>query len=386
MQDVVIAGIGQTAVGEHWDLSIRELALYAAEAAMQDAGGLRPQALYVGNMLAPALSRQSHLGTLIADFAGLNGVEATAVEAAGASGGVALRLGYIAVASGAVDVALVVGVEKLTDQSTSDVNAAMATTTDSDYEAEHGLTQTSQAALLMRRYMHEHGVPQGALGGFPVTAHANGVTNPNAMFRRSIKIESYQKAGIVSDPLNMFDVAPNADGAAAVVLTRADLLPSGFPHKFVRITGSSVVTDRLALHDRPDPLVMPAVRQSVAQACAKAGIKPQDADLFELYDAFSIYTALTLEATGFAERGEGWRWAQNGDISLAGKLPITTFGGLKARGNPGGATGIYQVVEAALQLRHLAGDNQVAGAKTALVQCLGGPASTAATHLLQVLD
>lgn len=383
MQEVVIAGVGQTTVGEHWDLSLRELSFYALEAAMNDSGGLRPQAVYVGNMLAPALSHQSHLATLVADFSGLQGVEANAVEAAGATGGIALRMGYLAVASGGVDVALAVGVEKMTDQIVSNVNAAMTTTMDSDYEAEQGVTLTAQAALLMRRYMHEFEVPDHAFAGFPLTAHANGATNKNAMFRRAINLERYQKAGFVSEPLNMFDVAPNADGAAAILLTRPDLLPEQFSHPLVRITGSSTVIDTLALHDRPDPLIFNAARVSFERACAQAGKIPADADLFELYDAYSIYGALTLEAVGYAERGKGWEWSANGDLGLTGKLPISTFGGLKARGNPGGATGIYQAVEATLQLRGQAGDNQVEGAGVAVIQSLGGPASTAVTHVLE---
>lgn len=383
MHDVVIAGVGQTSVGEHWDLSLRELSYYALEAAMNDSGGLRPQAVYVGNMLAPALSHQAHLATLVVDFAGLQGVEANTVEAAGATGGAALRMGYLAVASGSVDAAMVVGVEKMSDQTVSNVNAALITTTDSDYEAEQGLTPTAQAALLMRRYIYEFDVPEYAFAGFPMTAHANGATNKHAMFRRAIKPETYQKAGFVSEPLNLFDVAPNADGAAAILLTRPDLLPDKFPHPLVRITGSSCVTDTLALHDRPDPLTFNAARVSFERACAQAGKLPTDADLFELYDAYSIYGALTLEAAGYAERGEGWKWSADGNLDLKGKLPISTFGGLKARGNPGGATGVYQAIEATLQLRGQGGDNQVEDARVAIVQALGGPASTAVTHVLE---
>jgi acetyl-CoA C-acetyltransferase len=386
MTEVVIAGIGQTPVRELWDLSLRELAFTAIEEARQDGGGLQPQAIYVGNMLAPILSHQAHMGVLIADFVGLNGVEAITVEAAGASGGAALRAGYMAVKSGAADLVLVVGVEKFTDQVGSSVDAALASAGDSDYESVQGLTPTTHAALLMRRYIHEFDAPREAFAGFPVTAHANGVGNPQAMFRRAITPELYNRAGVVSDPLNMFDVAPNADGAAAVILTRPELLPPEFPHRLVRISGSSLVTDTLALHDRPDPLIFHAARLSVERACRQAGIIPADVDLFELYDSYSIYAALSLEAAGFAGRGHGWEMAQNGRIGLQGSTPISTLGGLKARGNPGGATGIYQVVESVLQLRGQAGDNQIPGARRALVQCLGGPASTAATHVLETID
>ena len=385
MHEVVIAGIGQTAVGEQWDISLRELSFYALEKVQQDAGGLRPQALYLSNMLAPALSHQSHLATLVADFAGLQGIEAYTVEAAGASGGAALRSAYLAVASGAVDVAVAVGVEKMSDQVVSEVNAAEATTTDSDYEAEQGLTPTAQAALLMRRYIYEFDPPEYAFSGFPLIAHANGASNQNAMYRKAIRPELYQRAGMVSAPLNMFDIAPTADGAAAVILTRPELLPQQFAHPLVRISGSSIVIDTLALHDRPDPLVFNAARLSVERALGMAGKIPEDVDLFELFDAFSVHAALSLEAAGFAERGLGWQLAQDGTVSLEGKLPILTFGGLKARGNPGGATGLYQAVEATLQLRGSAGANQVKDAKVALIQALGGPASTAAAHVLELL-
>jgi acetyl-CoA C-acetyltransferase len=390
MTDVVIAGIGQTQVGESWDISLRELAFHAIEAAQENSGGLQPQALFVGNMLAPQLSRQAHLGALVADFAGLSGIEALTVEAAGASGGAALRAGYLAVASGQADVALVVGVEKFSDQVGAEVEAAIATAEDSDYESIQGMTPTAQAAMLMRRYLHEFEAPRLAFGGFPLIAHANGAGNPNAMFRKAIRPETYASAGLVSDPLNLFDVAPNADGAAALVLARAEVLPPGFPHPLVRVAGSSLVTDTLALHDRPDPLVFHAARLSVERACLKARISPLQADLFELHDAFSIYAALSLEAAGFAERGMGWKLAQNGEappvVSLKGTLPICTFGGLKARGNPGGASGVYQAVEAVLQLRGQAGEVQVPGARRALVQSLGGPASTAVTHVLEIME
>jgi acetyl-CoA C-acetyltransferase len=292
-----------------------------------------------------------------------------------------LRAGYLAVASGEADVVLVVGVEKFTDVVGSGIDAALATAGDSDYEAVHGMTPTAQAALLMRRYLHETGAPREAFAGFPLAAHANGAGNPQAMFRKAITPETYQKASVVSDPLNLFDIAPNADGAAAVLLARQDLLPPDLP--VVRIAGSSSVCDTLALHDRRDLLAFEAARLSVERACSRARITPLQVDLFELYDAYSIYGVLSLEAAGFAPRGEGWKLAQDGCLGLHGSLPVSTMGGLKARGNPGGASGLFQVVEAVLQLRGQAGANQIPGARRAMVQCLGGPASVAVTHILE---
>ncbi|RME88360.1 MAG: thiolase domain-containing protein, partial [Anaerolineae bacterium] len=373
MTHIVIAGIGQTPVGEHWEISLRDLALQAMEAAMHEAGGLRPQALFVGNMLSPSLSHQAQLGALLADYAGLKGIEAVTIEAAGASGGAALRAGYLALLSGQVEAALVVGVEKFTDVIGPEVEGALSTASDADFEAEQGLTLTAQAALLMRRYMHEHNVPPDGLAGFPVIAHANGATNEFAMFRRAISEETYRKAGMVSEPLNMFDAAPHADGAAAVLLTRRDLLPDGFPHPLVEIAASAAATDTLALHDRPDPLFFEAVYHSTGNALKQAGLTLDQIDLFEYHDLFSIYAALSLESSGFAPRGRGWLMARDGEIAPDGRLPCATMGGLKARGFPGGATGLYQAVEATLQLRGQAGANQVEGARVALIQSLGGP-------------
>jgi len=383
MTDIVIAGVGQTSVGEHWEISLRELAFYAIEAAQKDSGGVNPQALFVGNMLAPTLSGQAHLGALIADFAGMRGIEAYTTEAAGASGGAAIRAGYLAVKSGFVDSALVVGVEKMTDKVGSDVESAIATSLDSDFEAIQGLTVVGQAALLMQRYLYEYNIPREAFGGFPLTAHANGAGNPNAMFRRAIKPELYSRAGVVSDPLNMFDAAPDADGAAAVIITRSDLLPKNHEQSQVRIAGSSVATDTLSLHDRPDPLDFRAARLSVERARYQAGVQLEQIDFFELFDAYSIFAALSLEGAGFAEQGQGWTLARDETISLKGQIPISTLGGLKARGNPWGATGVYQAVEAVMQLRNQAGTNQIAEAKFGMIQCLGGPASTAITHIFE---
>jgi acetyl-CoA C-acetyltransferase len=386
MPDVVIAGIGQTEVGEHWDIGLRELAFAAIQEAVKDSGGFKPQSLFVGNMLAPNLSNQAHLGVLLADYAGLLGIEAVTLEAAGASGGAALRQGYLAVASEMVDVALVVGVEKFTDKVGASVDAALASTGDSDFEAVQGMTPTAQAALLMKRYMHEYQVPADGFAGFALTAHANGVGNPCAMFRKAIKPETYAKAEMVSDPLNMFDMAPHSDGAAALVLTRRDLLPSNYSKTLIKIAGSASASDTLALHDRKDMLYFDTAQLSAGKALKQAGLTLDQINFFEYHDVFSIYAALQLEAVGFAVRGQGWKLAADGEISLKGKIPCATMGGMKARGFTGGAAGVYQAVEAIIQLRGEAKANQIPNARTALIQSLGGPASTAVSHILQRLD
>lgn len=384
MREVVITGIGQTAVGEHWDVSLRELAVKAILTAMHEVPGLKPQALYVGNLLAPVLSHQANLAALLTDYAHLGGIEAFAVESGGASGAAALRMGYLAVASGFVDVALVVGVEKITDQVGSGIEAALSESGDSDYEAIQGLTLAGQAGLVMQRYLHQYNVPREAFAGFPILAHANAVANPWAMYRKAIKPAAYLKAEEVASPLNMFDIAPIADGAAALILTTPELVPASFPHKRVRITGSASVIDRLALHDRTDPLAFDAARLAVEGACRMAGIRPQDASLMELTDSFSIYAALTLEAAGLAPRGQAALMVNEGHFNPGSPLPINTMGGMKARGYPVGASGVYQAVDAILQLRGLAGANQVPSARRALIHSLGGPASSAVAHVLEV--
>jgi acetyl-CoA C-acetyltransferase len=394
MTEVVIAGIGQTPVGEHWERSLHSLAVEAIREALKDCRSeatsplLNPQALFVGNMLAPNLSNQAHLGALIADYANLTGIEAVTVEASGASGGAALRQGYLSIASGMADVALVVGVEKFTDKIGSEVEEATATESDADFESIHGMTITAQAALLMQRYMHENHVPENGFAGFALNAHANGVANKNAAFRKAIKAEVYAKSEMVSEPLKIFDMAPHLDGAAALVLTRRELVPSNghASRQLVKIAGSAASSDTLALHDRKDMLYFDTAQISAGKAMKQAGIVLSQINFFEYHDIFNIYAALQLEAVGFAIKGKGWRLAEDGEISLKGKIPCATMGGMKARGFAGGASGVYQAVEAVTQLRGQAEANQIAGAKYGLIQSLGGPASTAVSHILQKLD
>jgi acetyl-CoA C-acetyltransferase len=383
MPEVVIAGIGQIPVGEHWDLSLRSQAARAVIAARKDAGGVTPQSMYIGNFLGSTVSHQANLGALLTEQSGLWGIEGVTVETAGASGAAAFRLGYLAIASGFVETAVVVGVEKITDVVGPELESAISEGGDYDYELAQGLTPTAQAALILQRYLHESGAPRAVFGEFPILAHANAAGNPNAMYRKPISQTIYDGASLLSDPLNLMDMAPYADGAAAVILTRADRVPAGLPHALVRITGSSLAIDTLALHDRSDPLVFGAVRHSTEQACRDAGILPGDVDFFEVCDSYSIYVPLALEAAGFAPRGEGWKLGLDGSLRPGGRLPILTMGGQKARGNPLAAAGVYQIVEAVQQLRGQAGTSQVPNARRAMVQTLGGPASTAVTHVLE---
>jgi len=383
MRDVSVIGIGQIRVSEYWERSLRHLAHDALIAALHEAGVERVDAVVVGNTLAQQLTGQGHLGALVADFVGLRGVEAVHVDAADASGAAAFRWGYMAVAGGLADVVIVVGVEQMSERSAEELNQAQASVLDQEYEGAFGVTPNAVQAMLMRRYMHEFAIPREAFAAFPINAHHNGVGNPNAMFRRAITEKVYQRAAPVADPLNMFDVSPLSDGAAAVVLCPTDQVRAyaGNDARPVRVLASAVATDALAVHDRKDPLFLEAASLASHAAYAQAGIAPQQVDLFELHDSTSIMSALSLEASGFAARGQAVYLAQDGEISTEGHIPISTMGGLKARGNPLGATGLYQIVEVVQQLRGDAGACQVQNARIGMTQNLGGIGATAVTHI-----
>lgn len=378
MTNTTIIGIGQTNVSEAWDTSLRHLAWYAIEAALDDAKLVQSDidAVYVGNMLAGRGSNQRHLGALIADFSGMRGVEAIVVESAEASGAAALRQGIMAVASGRIQTALVVGVEKASDTTGSDFEAAIATGLDVEYEQAHGLTPAAQAALLMRRYMHEYAVEIGAFAKFSENAHTNGSKNPLALYRNVLKPGRFEAAPAVSPPVSLFDAAPAGDGAACVIITSKER-GMDMATEPILIRGSATATDMLALHDRTEMLWLDAAAKSSAAALQQAGVTTADIDLFELHDGFTILAAMSLEAAGFAQRGAGTTWT--------GTPPLSSFGGLKARGNPLGATGVYQAVEAARQLRGQAGNCQLDNVRTVLTQNLGGLASTAISHVFSLV-
>jgi acetyl-CoA C-acetyltransferase len=381
MRDVSIIGIGQTPVDEHWGKSLRHLAADAVLAAIQDASVERADTLYVGNMLSGVIAGQEHLGALIADFVGLRGIEAFKVEAACASGAAAVRLGYIAVAGGLADVVIAAGVEKMTDESNEVVTSGLAMAADGDYELPHGVSFVAINAMLMRRYMHAYGVSRDDFANFAVVAHQNAVNNPNARFQSSLPTSRFLNAPMICEPISLMDSSPIADGAAAVVLCPTEQVKNSA--RAVRIRASAVATDCLSLHDRRDPLRLDAVEMSAQKAYMQAGVAPTDIDFFEYHDAFTIMAALSLEASGFARPGRATELAREGAIALDGRIPVATMGGLKARGHPVGATGVYQVVEAVQQLRGEAGANQVAGASLGMTQNIGGSGATVVTHILE---
>lgn len=383
MRKVAIVGLAQVPVREHWDRGLRELAASAVLDAMRDAGLLQADALFVGNMLGSCFSDQANLGALIAEYAALDVSEAVTLEAACGSGAAAFRQAVLAVASGSVDTAIAVGVEKLTEHSDVSPANGLATAADADYEAAMGLSFVAINALLMRRYMHEYKRDKNDFAGFVINAHKNAAHNKHAMFRNPVTPEIYAKAKMIADPVNLLDSSPISDGAAAVVIAPAEDARK-FNSKPVMVSACEVGIDTIALCKRTNPLRLKAVEKSTAKAFKTAGISHRDIDVFEPHDAFSIMTTLALEAAGFAEWGQATKLANEADIGINGRLPLSTFGGLKARGHPVGATGMYQIVEAALQLRGEApAPIQVPEARYALAQNIGGSASVVITSILE---
>ena len=383
MRKVAILGIGQTKIDEQWDKSLREIGGEAAFAATQDAGMEKVDALFVGNMLSPLIDGQNQLGTFLADWIGLWNKEAVKIEAACASGAAALHSGLMAVASGDIDSALVVGVEKMTDKAGHDITAALATAADADYEVDQGVSFVGLNALVMRRYMHEFGWKHADFAPFSINSHANAMHNPFARLHEKITLDKFEKSSMVATPINLLDASPIGDGAAAVIIVPAEKVASTTGRPRVVIAASASSTDTIAVHSRKDPLFLSAAYESAKRCYEIAGITNKDIDIFELHDAFSIMSALSLEACGFAERGQGPRLGLDNAIIVKGPIPICTRGGLKARGHPVGATGVYQIVEVVQQLRGECGQTQVDGAKIGMAQNIGGSGASIITHILK---
>lgn len=381
MRKVAVIGIGATTISEHWDKSLRELAGDAILSAMNEAGLDRFDGLYVGNMMSSAANEQQHLGTYIADWVGARGKEAMRLESACSSGSAAFRAGLMAVASGEIEIAAVVGVEKMTDSPSSETTSSLATAAHADWEIDQGISFVALNALIMQRYLHEYGWQHSDFANFSVNAHQNALNNPNARFHSKLTPEKYESSPIICEPINLMDASPIGDGAAAVILVPAEQVAGNGAYPLVTVAASSAATDTIALHSRKDPLWLTAAEKSSKEAYAQAGISPADISFFEYHDAFTIMAALSLEACGFAERGKGPQLALDNQISLKGGIPVATLGGLKARGHPVGATGMYQITEVIQQLRGRAGESQVDGARYGMAQNIGGSGSNIITHI-----
>lgn len=377
MRDVSIVGSAQLPIKKRYERSLRQLGAAAVRAALDNAGLDRVDALYLSNMLSDELQSQKHLAALVADEAGLAGVEAIQVRAATASGAAALRVAFLAVASGAVETAVVVGVEKMSDQVPT---PALAKALDAEREVPDGATLIGQNALVMRLYMERYGVPAESFANFAVNAHRNARHNPNAVFQdKVVTAETVSSSRLIVPPIRLYDCSPICDGAAAVVLALTEQA-AGYDDS-IRVLASTGATDRFRLLDRPEPLQLRASQLSAEQAWQQAGIDRGAVDFFELHDAFSIMSCLQLEAVGFAEPGRGWRLAVENEIALDGKIPIATMGGLKARGHPIGATAVYQTCEIVQQLNGRAGANQLVEPHIAMLQSIGGAGTTVFTFL-----
>ena len=384
MRDVYVLGIGQLPVSKYPDCLEYELATAAITQAERDAG-LEPDQvtmLTAGTMLSGILGHQQQLATHVADNLGWRGIETATVDAACSSGGAAARLGFMAVAGGFHDCVAVCGVERMSHRPLDEVTAGLATASDWRQEGSRGETFISLNARLMATYMDEYGLGANDFAPFSIQAHQNALSNPNAYLKKAVDEEKYAGSRTLVAPIRLMDAPPVCDGAAALILgSREIALTTGQP--LVRLVASAVGTDSLALSRRRTLLELAGAQLSAQRAYAQAGLKPADIDFFELHDAYTIITALSLEAAGFALPGEGVSLGQSGATGLDGDLPIATMGGLKARGHPVGATGVYQLAEATLQLREQARANQVKNARTAMTQSIGGTGATVVTHILQ---
>jgi acetyl-CoA C-acetyltransferase len=378
---VFISGIGQIKVEKAADLSLREMGAKAIRSAMADAGIEKADAVYVGNMLSGMISHQQQLAPIVASEAGLNGIEAVTLEAACGSGGAALRNGFMAIMSGMCDTVVVCGLEKMSHSDKEFITQSIATASDWEIEGGKGESFVTLNAGLMQRYMDKYGVPSEHFAGFGINAHGNAAKNPYAVFHKVITMDDYINAKFITGSLRIFDASPICDGSAAVVLSKYP--PADKTKPQIKITASAAASESVGIANRADPLAAEGIQRSGAKAFQMAGITTKDVDFFELHDAYSIIAVLSLEAMGFANKGEGWKLAEEGAITPSGRLPVSTCGGLKARGHPIGASGVYQAVEAYLQLADKAGDNQVEkDVNVGLIQSIGGTASSIITHVL----
>ncbi len=379
MQKVCVAGIGQIKVTEIWDRSLRDMAGDAAILAINDANLNHIDSIFIGNMMSGSANKQSHLGAMITDWLSISNIEGISLEAACGSGSAAFRNAVMAVASSQIDSALVIGVEKMTDSPSNEITSALSTAADAELEVDMGMSFVALNALIMRRYMVEYHWSTQDFAAFSINAHANAVDNPFARFNKAITLKDFSKSPMVCDPINLLDASSIGDGAAAVVICKSDY-PTHHP-VHVNVIASAAATDTVSLQNRRDPLWLAAAEKSSRSAFSQAGISPSEIGVFEYHDAFSIMAALSLESNGFCDRGEAPRLANEKEISINGRIPVATKGGLKARGHPVGATGIYQIAEVTQQLRGTAGSTQVSNNLYGMTQNIGGSGSNIITHI-----
>jgi acetyl-CoA C-acetyltransferase len=380
MRETAVIGIGMTQFGELWQQSLRDLIVEAALKAIDDAGVDHIDSMYVGSMTPGLFIGQEHVGALMADYLGSAPVPAVRVESACCSSGMALRIGFFEVASGHSDIVLVGGVEKMNDG--ADVTYALATAADQEYEVYNGITFPGLYALIARAHMHTYGTTHEQLAAVSVKNHKNGAMNPYAHFQREITLDQVLKSTMIADPLTILECSPVSDGAACAIIAPLDVAKKlGKP--LIKIIGTGAATDTLALHARSDITTLSAVRHSSDAAYKMAGVKPDDIDVAEVHDCFSIAEICIIEELGFVEKGKGGQFTEQGNTAIEGNIPVNTSGGLKSKGHPVGATGIAQVVEITEQLRGNAGKRQIKNARIGLAQNMGGSGASCVVHIFK---
>jgi acetyl-CoA C-acetyltransferase len=382
MREVAVIGVGMNKWGEHWEKSLRQLFTEAAVLALDDAGVDKIDALVVGCMSSGLFIGQEHLSSLLADYIGQAPVPSARVESACASGGLALRTGWIEVASGLSDVVLVGGVEKMTDVNGNEATFALGTAADQEYECYHGITFPGLYALMARAHMDKYGTTREQLAMVAVKNHANGALNPLAQYPFKVSVEAVLSSVMVADPLRILDCSPITDGAAALVLCPVDLAKK-LKKPIVRIIASGMATDTIALAQRKDITWIESTYLAAKKAYAMAGKKPEDIDLIEVHDCFTIAEICVMEALGIVDKGKGGKAVEEGLTALQGEIPINTSGGLKAKGHPVGATGVAQAIEITKQLREEAGPRQVKGARIGMTQNMGGSGGSSIVHIFE---
>lgn len=377
MREVYVAGVGITSF-TRLEYPLVEIAAYPAMMALKESGLSKVDHIYVANMGAGRVNGQTGLASAVVDNLSLTPAGADVIENGPASGASALKQGYIAVASGMCDVVLVTGAERMRAVNNLEATDFVATLTHPYAEYIYGVTLPSLAGMFARLHMDRYKVTSRHLAMVAVKNHGNAMLNPFAHLHQPITLEGILDSEdastnnpVVADPLRFFDFCPVSDGAACLILSTAEVAKkTGKP--MVRLSGVGQATDTHCVHDRDNPLELPAVRGAAAQSLGMAGKKPSDVDVAELHDAFTILEIVESEECGFFKKGEGHRALEKGETRLTGSLPINPSGGLKAKGHPVGATGVGQAHEIVLQLRGEAGERQVKGAKTGFTVNFGG--------------
>ncbi len=381
MDRVAIIGASMTQFGQR-DSWIRELLAEAGRGCLDDAGvaGDELDHLYVSNMASGEFEGQTGVPNALAHDLDALPAYTARIDQTSSSGGAGVYAAWQSVASGASELTMLVGGEKMTHRTTAEATDVIASLTH-PAEYKHGVTLPSFAGLTARRYLHKYDAPRESLGKVAVKNHKNGVDNPHAQFQKEVDLETVMQSPIVADPLRLYDFCPITDGSAALMFC-PESVASEYTDQYVVISGIGGATDTHVVHEREDPTVMGGVVDSGEIAYEMAGLGPDDIDVAELHDMFTILEFLQSEGLGFFEQGEGWKAIENGVTDRDGDLPINTSGGLKSKGHPLGASGVAQVYEIYQQLLGTAGPRQVE-ADTGLACNVGGFGNCVITTIME---